>query len=95
MERKKKDYNIVYRNKPTKPMTVDELFGIKKEPKKEEKKEEKVEIKENKMDVEIKKEEVVQNITSMYHSDKNLTKNLLCQQCRPHSSDRHHILHHL
>lgn len=34
VERKKKDYNIVYRNKPTKPMTVDELFGIKKEAKK-------------------------------------------------------------
>jgi translation initiation factor IF-2 len=32
-----KDFNIVYRNKPTKPLTVDELFGIKKkeEPKKE------------------------------------------------------------
>jgi len=31
------DYNIVYRNKPTKPMTVNELFGIgKKEEKKEE-----------------------------------------------------------
>ena len=65
VERKQnKDYNIVYRNKPSKPMTVDELFGLKKEPKKEEniqkveeKKEEKVEIKENKMDVEIKKEE--------------------------------------
>ena len=65
VERKQnKDYNIVYRNKPSKPMTVDELFGIKKEPKKEEniqkveeKKEEKVEIKENKMDVEVKKEE--------------------------------------
>ena len=50
VERKKnKDYNIVYRNKPSKPMTVDELFGIKKE--------EKVEVKENKMDVEIKKQE--------------------------------------
>ncbi len=36
-----KDFNIVYRNKPTKPLTVDELFGIKKkeEPKKEVKKE--------------------------------------------------------
>ena len=35
VERKQnKDYNIVYRNKPSKPMTVDELFGIKKEPKK-------------------------------------------------------------
>ena len=65
VERKKKDYNIVYRNKPTKPMTVDELFGIKKEttkveePKVENQKvEEKVEVKENKMDVEIKKEKV-------------------------------------
>ena len=28
---RKKDYNIVYREKPVKPMTVDELFGIKKE----------------------------------------------------------------
>ena len=64
VERKKnKDYNIVYRNKPSKPMTVDELFGIKKEVKKEEnvvtqKVEEKVEVKENKMDVEIKKENI-------------------------------------
>ena len=31
-----KDFNIVYRNKPAKPLTVDELFGLKKkeEPKK-------------------------------------------------------------
>ena len=66
VERKQnKDYNIVYRNKTTKPMTVDELFGIKKEVKKEEpvvaqKVEEKVEVKENKMDVEIKKEIVAE-----------------------------------
>ena len=34
---KNADYNIVYRNKPTKPMTVSELFGLgKKEEKKEE-----------------------------------------------------------
>ena len=48
VERKNnKDYNIVYRNKPNKPMTVSELFGLKKEePKKEEvKKEEKTEVK--------------------------------------------------
>lgn len=52
VERKQnKDYNIVYRNKPNKPMTVSELFGLKKEePKqseetvKEEKVEEKVEV---------------------------------------------------
>ena len=66
VERKQnKDYNIVYRNKTTKPMTVDELFGIKKEVKKEEpveapKVEEKVEVKENNMDVEMKKEVVVE-----------------------------------
>ncbi len=65
VERKQnKDYNIVYRNKPTKPMTVDELFGIKKEVKKEEpeapKVEEKVEKKEEKMDVEQKNEEKIE-----------------------------------
>ena len=66
VERKQnKDYNIVYRNKPTKPMTVDELFGIKKDAKKEEpveapKVEEKVEVKENNMDVEVKKEVAIE-----------------------------------
>ena len=35
IERQRKtDYNIVYRNKPTKPLTVSELFGKKEEPKK-------------------------------------------------------------
>ena len=68
VERKKnKDYNIVYRNKPSKPMTVDELFGIKKEVKKEEpvvtqKVEEKVEIRENKMDVEVKNVKVEEKV---------------------------------
>ena len=41
---KNKDFNIVYRNKQTKPLTVEELFGIKK--KEEPKKEAKEEIKE-------------------------------------------------
>ena len=52
---KNADYNIVYRNKPTKPMTVSELFGIgkKEEPKKEEPKKEEIKKEE-------KKEEVVQ-----------------------------------
>lgn len=41
VERKQnKDYNIVYRNKTSKPMTVSELFGLNKEEKKETKKEE-------------------------------------------------------
>ena len=45
VERKQnKDFNIVYRNKPNKPKTVNELFGLKKEETKKEqvKKEEKV-----------------------------------------------------
>ena len=37
VERKQNNYNIVYRNKQNKPMTVNELFGIKKESVKEEK----------------------------------------------------------
>ena len=51
---RKKDYNIVYRNRPTKPMSVSDLFGIpkKEEPKKEEKPQTKVEVGE-----EVKKEE--------------------------------------
>ncbi len=54
---RKKDYNIVYRDKPVKPMTVDELFGIKKETtvkKEENKKVESVK--------EIKKEDVKENV---------------------------------
>ena len=60
-QKRKKDYNIVYREKPTKPLTVNELFGIK--PKKEEKKEEpKKENSENKKIVEEKivKEEKIE-----------------------------------
>ena len=50
---RKTDYNIVYRNKPTKPMTVSELFGLKDNKKEEMQKEE---IKE-----EIKQEENMVN----------------------------------
>ncbi len=59
VERKQnKDYNIVYRNKPNKPMTVSELFGLKKEePKKEEELKEKEEVKEPEAKAETKKEE--------------------------------------
>ena len=71
-----KDYNIVYRNKPSKPMTVSELFGL-KTPKQEEKKEEikesvkeetkvqetKTEDVKNEIKVEPKKEEIVKQET--------------------------------
>ncbi len=38
-QRRNKDFNIVYREKPSKPMTVNELFGLKPKNVKEEKKE--------------------------------------------------------
>lgn len=52
---RKKDYNIVYRNKQAKPMSVAELFGIpsKEEPKQEIKQEEK---EEKEVEAEIKEE---------------------------------------
>ena len=62
---RKKDFNIVYRNKPTKPMTVSELFGL-KEPKKEEKKVEEVVIK--------KEEEKV--VTKMQKEQEPVNKNV-------------------
>ncbi len=58
---RKKDYNIVYRNKQAKPMSVAELFGIpsKEEPKQEIKQEEKEEVikkEEKEVEAEIKEE---------------------------------------
>ena len=47
VERKNKDFNIVYRNKPNKPKTVDELFGISK-PKAETKEKEDIKIEKEK-----------------------------------------------
>lgn len=60
VERKQnKDYNIVYRNKPNKPMTVSELFGLKKE---KPKPEEKVIVQEEKISQEEKKEEKIEAV---------------------------------
>ena len=54
----KKDYNIVYRNKQTKPLTVSELFGLKpKEEKKTETIKEEIKQEESKNKEEIKTEE--------------------------------------
>ena len=62
VERKQNsDYNIVYRNKQTKPMTVSELFGLKKEKPKKEDKEEKTEKKELKTTkAEVQKKEPIE-----------------------------------
>ena len=60
VERKQnKDYNIVYRNKPNKPMTVSELFGL--ESKKEEKKQKVETVKEENTKKEEKVEKVIIN----------------------------------
>ena len=64
---KNADYNIVYRNKPTKPMTVSELFGIGK--KEETKKEVKQEIKQ-----EEKKEDVVKKQENMIETKQKQTE---------------------
>ena len=67
VERKQnKDYNIVYRNKPSKPMTVSELFGLKKEEPKEEKikadQENKKEEMKKEKGKEVKKEETLKKV---------------------------------
>ena len=73
-----KDFNIVYRNKPTKPLTVDELFGIKKkeEPKKVVKKEvaEKKEKVEEAKKVEEKKVEIVKEVVKTEKIEKQENK---------------------
>ena len=80
-QKRNKDYNIVYREKPTKPMTVSELFGIK--PKKEEKKQEvketekvvKKEENENKnlqVQEEKKKEEVITKAENVNKKEENI-----------------------
>ncbi len=80
----KKDYNIVYRNKPTKPMTVSELFGLNKE---ENKKQEDVEKKE-KMKVEEKK--IEQKETVVHKKNQNINRNSNDQERKkqPYNNDR-------
>ena len=69
-----KDYNIVYRNKPTKPLTVSELFGLK--PSKKEKQQEK-EISEKVQDTIIDGENVSvqEKINKENIDDANNTRN--------------------
>ncbi|MGN1298627.1 MAG: translation initiation factor IF-2 [Candidatus Scatovivens sp.] len=75
---RKRDYNIVYREKPSKPMTVNELFGLGKKDKEKNIKEENVkdnikkeEIKQTKEPV-VKKEEVIKN-----ENNKPITNNTI------------------
>ena len=79
----KKDYNIVYRNKPTKPMTVSELFGLNKE---ENKKQEDVEKKEA-MKVEEKKvdQKEQENVVHTKNQNTNMNRNNDYQERRSQS----------
>ncbi len=75
-QNRNKDYNIVYRNKPTKPMTMNELFGIgKKEekPKVEEKKNSPIE--EEKEEVKSQVEEVKSETTPVQQTKENYPTN--------------------
>ena len=69
VERKNRDYNIVYRNKPTKPMTASELFGLNKK-KKEEKPDEVKKIETSQVQ-EIKKEKVEEINNEVKSEEKN------------------------
>ena len=73
-ESRKKDYNIVYREKPQKPMTVDELFGLKKESKKEVKNEKKIENK-NEAQNEKKEDIVKENVIKVEEKKSINTQN--------------------
>lgn len=77
-----KDYNIVYRNKPNKPLTVSELFGL-KDPKKEkeEAKKEKVQkeiVKSEEKDVsksEVKKENTIVSENNQFRRNSERNSN--------------------
>ena len=80
---RKTDYNIVYRNKQKKPMTVSELFGLKDNKKEEIGKEEekngeiKEEVKqeENMVNTKIKQENIEKSVAHIEIKEKNTTVN--------------------
>ena len=73
---RKKDYNIVYRDKPSKPLTVSELFGFPKKEtkKKEEVKEEKTVKPESKEVKETVKEETVSEVNTVVEEKESTAK---------------------
>ena len=90
VERKQnKDFNIVYRNKPNKPMTVSELFGLKKE---EPKKEQKTEKEERKEEVKPKveaheKEEIKKQETKPQAKEVNNNKQKVNNNQKPQNAN--------
>ena len=85
VERKQnKDYNIVYRNKPNKPMTVSELFGLKRE---EPKQPEKVKEEVNKQP---KSKEIKEEIetTTTKNTEKQFNKNTDNKEVKENKNNR-------
>ena len=78
---RKTDYNIVYRNKPTKPMTVSELFGLKDNKKEEVKKEE---IKDT------KKSEVIEEVKTNIKVNEQ-PKNTVKEQKEEYKNNRNNL----
>ena len=96
--KRNKDYNIVYRDKPTKPLTVSELLGIttKKDKKPEEKTDKKVvdskEKEEKKVSVEKSTETIIsdtQNTTKVVETSKHSFENKETKHNKPYNENNH------
>ena len=86
---RKKDYNIVYRNKPNRPLTVSELFGTKTPSKKVEpevKQEQKVEQPKVNEEVETKKEIEKNTKTQQTEAEQPKKINNTTTQTRPYNN---------
>ena len=96
--KRNKDYNIVYRDKPTKPLTVSELLGIttKKDKKPEEKTDKKVvdskEKEEKKVSVEKSTETIIsdtQNTTKVVETSKHSFENKETKHNKSYNENNH------
>ena len=86
---RKKDYNIVYRNKPNRPLTVSELFGTKTPSKKVEsevKQEQKVDQPKANDEVEVKKEIEKNEKVQQPESEQPKKINNTATQTRPYNN---------
>ena len=92
VERKQNaDYNIVYRNKKAKPMTVSELFGLNKEEPKKEEKQEPQEVKEVKEVKEEKKDQKPNTeVTQKTNTEKVETKKEEKKEQKPYNKNNNY-----
>ena len=90
-QNRNKDYNIVYRNKPSKPMTMNELFGIgkkeeKKEPQITEKVVEKKEIKAEEKPAEESQTKIIEKKENPVEVKKEVKTNNYNNEARPNNN---------